>query len=186
MNRIYLLLLFAFAMSSAGFAQNQPQKIEVKILHNDEVYFDTVLRNQNNTPEKIIREIVSRYSTEKVYLDASRLHGLYVFNISDEHWKGNRSSQKRDVVTNEIEINLDSLLNQFRRGLEKQWKDLDRERMKDSVDKTLDDLKNDLKTLKQEADPHWDAFKEDMKEMMEKIRKTRIVIVQEGDTIRID
>jgi gas vesicle protein len=183
-----ILVIFAGLLlsTSALMAQRKAYEIEVQILHNEKMYFDTIFSNNPYKASLIIQEIVSRYSTEKIYINSNQLHGLYVFNISDEHWKESHHKGTATTYNREIEINLDSLFQEFRTSLERQWKDFDMDRMADSVDKSVDDLKAGLKEFKMEADPHFDALKDDMKDLIEKIRKTRIVIIQEGDTIKID
>lgn len=186
MKTLFAMLAGLILSTPVLMAQKKSYEIQVQILHNNKVYFDTTFSNNPYKSSLIIQEIVSRYSTEKIYIDANRLHGLYVFNITDAHWKATHKKGTATSYNREIEINLDSLFREFRTSLERQWKDFDMDRVADSVDKSVDDLKAGLKEFKREADPHFDAFKEDMKDLLETIRKTRIVIIQEGDTIKID
>ncbi len=186
MKFIVSLAALLFLFLGKVEAQKKSYEIQVKILHNGKEYFDTTFTNSPHKSSLIIQEIVSRYSSETVYLNANRLHGLYVFNITDTNWKGNRKKAGTKKLTREIEINIDSLVNEIKQSVEKQWEELNMKQLEDSLNKSLEELKFELKAFKKEIDPDFEAFKKEMKLIIERMKQTRIVIIREGDTIRLD
>ncbi|MGD9994471.1 MAG: hypothetical protein AB7S69_14330 [Salinivirgaceae bacterium] len=178
----------ALALLLTGFAQAQKvwDQVQVKILHHDKVYLDTSFQLNPYKASRLIQNLVSRYSTEEVFIDAHRLHSLYVFDIDDKYWKGDYVAGKSDRQYAEVEINLDSLFRSFQKSLEEHWTSQSWEQRSDSLDKQLEQLKENLNTFKQEVEPDLQKFQQAMQEFFETLKTTRIVIIREGDTIRID
>lgn len=178
----------ALALLLTGFAQAQKvwDQVQVKILHHDKVYMDTSFQLNPYKASRLIQELVSRYSTEEVFIDAHRLHSLYVFDIDDKYWKGDYVPDNTNKQYSEVEINLDSMFRSFQKSLEEHWTSQSWEQRGDSLDKQLEQLKENLKTFKQEVEPDLQKFQQSMQEFFETLKTTRIVIIREGDTIRID
>lgn len=178
----------ALALLLNGFAQAQKvwDEVQVKILHHDKVYLDTSFQLNPYKASRLIQNLVSRYSTEEVFIDAHRLHSLYVFDIDDKYWKGDYVPENSKERYSEVEINLDSMFRSFQKSLEEHWTSQSWEQRSDSLDKQLEQLKENLKTFKQEVEPDLQKFQQSMQEFFETLKTTRIVIIREGDTIRID
>jgi hypothetical protein len=178
----------ALALLVTGFVQAQKvwDQVQVKILHHDKVYLDTSFQLNPYKASRLIQQLVSRYSTEEVFIDAHRLHSLYVFDIDDKYWKGDDVLGKSGRPYTEVEINLDSMFRSFQKSLEEHWTSQSWEQRSDSLDKQLEQLKENLKTFKQEVEPDLQKFQQAMQEFFETLKTTRIVIIREGDTIRID
>ncbi|PKP10041.1 MAG: hypothetical protein CVU09_09045 [Bacteroidetes bacterium HGW-Bacteroidetes-4] len=180
--------ILAFTLLLTGFLQAQKvwDNVQVKILHHEKVYLDTIFQLNPYKASRLIQKLVSRYSTEEVFIDAYRLHSLYVFDINDKYWKGDYLSENSEERYSEVEINLDSMFRSFQKSLEEHWTSKNWEQRGDSLDKQLEQLKENLKTFKQGVEPDLQKFQQSIQEFFETLKTTRIVIIREGDTIRID
>ncbi|MGE4289282.1 MAG: hypothetical protein AB7E36_11355 [Salinivirgaceae bacterium] len=183
-----LVFTIALTLLLAGFAQAQKiwDEVQVKILHHDKVYLDTSFQLNPYKASRLVQELVSRYSTEEIFIDAHHLHSLYVFDIDDKNWREDHVPGKSDRQYAEVEINLDSMFRSFQKRLEEHWTSQSWEQRSDSIDKQLEQLKENLKTFKQDVEPDLQKFQQSMQEFFETLKTTRIVIIREGDTIRID
>jgi gas vesicle protein len=172
-----LLIIFSFV----GCSQPKTQEIRVQILHNQEVYLDTIFTEKPAEAKKIITQLVARYSSEHIEINGEILHSLYVFNVPDKDWKADNERQSAEYepyTRDQIEINIDSLFDRFSNEMERQWKEFD-------MDKTKKEVKEGLEKFKEDAKPEVQELKKELKEMVEKMKTTRIVIIQKGDTISV-
>lgn len=186
MKRLSFSIVLVTMLAGFATAQKVWDAVQVKILHHDKVYLDTSFNRNPYKASLLIQELVSRYSTEEIFIDAHHLHRLYVFDIDDKYWKGDYVPANTDKRYAEVEINLDSMFRSFQKSLEKHWTSQSWEQRSDSLDKSLHELKENLKTFKQEVEPDLQKFQLRMEEFFETLKTTRIIIIREGDTIRID
>lgn len=167
------IILFSLILSLS--AQNKTTEVRVKIKQNDKTILDTTFRAPNEKAAKTIEKIVSKYSDEKIYINTENIHSLYVFDISKPV-----KSQSNDVT-----INLDSLLNDFSKKLEQKLEDWEVEAALDTLEVHAKELRENMREYKKTVDPELQEFKKELKEMVDKMRATRIIIIEDGDTIRI-
>jgi len=163
-------------------AQPKNHTIQVQVIHNDETYIDTTITGNSKEATLKIEELLSRYSTEAIQLDADHLHEIYVFNIDDKYWKPREdeiaSFDENWYSQEQIEINIDSLFNKLSQTMEEQWREF-------NMDQTVDEIKKGTRELKEKTEPELQELKEELKEMIEKIKTTRVIIIQKGDTIKV-
>jgi hypothetical protein len=181
MKKSILLILVLFQLSFASCSQSKTQDIRIQILHNQEVYLDTVITEEPAEAKKIIEQLVSRYSLGSIEIADDKLHGLYVFNVPEKDWKGinpSASPEKELTSRDQIEINIDSLFNKFSNEMDRQWKEFD-------LDETTKDMKEGIEKFREDAKPEIQELKKELKEMIEKMKTTQIIIIQKGDTISL-
>lgn len=124
-----------------------------------------------------INNIVAKYSDQKVYLNSHNIHSLYVFDITGH--------KKTDKYYHDVEVNLDSMFHEFGEKLEKKWNDWEMDAKMDTVEVRAKELRENMKEYRTNVDPELQELKRELKEMVNKMRTTRIVIIEDGDTIRI-
>ncbi|MCK9208016.1 MAG: hypothetical protein M0P66_12965, partial [Salinivirgaceae bacterium] len=144
---ILTLLFIGFLMN--GCAQPKNHTIQVQIIHNDETYLDTTITGSSKEATLKIEELLSRYSTEAIQLDAGNLHEMYVFNIADKYWKlpedEVESFDENWYSQEQIEINIDSLFNKLSQTMEEQWREF-------NMDQTVDEIKKGTRELKEKTE----------------------------------
>ncbi|HAN00537.1 MAG TPA: hypothetical protein DCQ26_18235 [Marinilabiliales bacterium] len=180
-NHPVFAVLFTTLMLNSC-AQPKNHTIQVQVIHNDETYIDTTITGNSKEATLKIEELLSRYSTEAIQLDADHLHEIYVFNIDDKYWKPREdeiaSFDENWYSQEQIEINIDSLFNKLSQTMEEQWREF-------NMDQTVDEIKKGTRELKEKTEPELQELKEELKEMIEKIKTTRVIIIQKGDTIKV-
>ncbi len=197
----FLLILMFTALSSGIYAQKK--EIKVQIMHNDEIILDTTLYKTSAEAKKVIINLVEQFSTDKVTINTKITHGLYVFNITNDNWKESeeKKKEKTDTIienknnnkpveitqhTNTSDIDVDSLFKEFSDELDMQWKVANIEVIIDSIGNAFNTIKGDFINYDFENDPGIQNLKTGFNDLLEIIKTTRIIIIQEGDTIKID
>lgn len=174
-NRLIISLLIFFVW--ANVAAQSKKKVRVQIKNEGTTIADTTFATTNEKAEKVISEFLSSYTNEAVYINSEQIHSLYVFDISRSYTKS--------VPHREVEIDIDKIFDEFGHKLEHAWDDFDMEDFIDTASVRAKELHRNMQEYKASVDPELQEFKEELKEMVEKMRSTRIIIIEDGDTIRI-
>jgi len=200
-KKILLILVFT-ALSLGIYAQKK--EIKVQIIHDNEIVLDTTLYKTSAEANLVITNLVERFSTQKVTIDTKITHGLYVFNITNDSWKKPSvgHAEKAIAVTdnnnedktaktaqknyNPNSNNIDSLFREFSDKLEAQWQMANIEVFIDSLGSSFNTFKSDVSNFDFENNPDIQNIKSGFLDLFEKIRTTKIVIIQDGDTIKTD
>lgn len=188
---------------------SQQKEIRVQIKHNDEVAVDTTIKKSSDEAKIIIETLVQKYTTQNVSLDAKLTHGLYVFNIDDENWiepplaqKGSalideprnvappdsqKTSNENSAENSDFDsMDIDSLFKEFSHELNEQWDETDVDIWLDSVGSSFQELWQEIKKADFQDTPEFKQLKSDFKDVFEKLKETRVIIIQDGDTLKID
>lgn len=204
------LIIGLLIFSLVAFAQKK--QIKVQIMHEDKVVVDTTIYKSSKDAKFIIENLVQKFSTEPVTIDTKLTHGLYVFNITNDNWKeaGETISEpiEEDKIAvstvepeqeewdtksedpdynNDIDnIDIDSLFKEFSSELNNSWQEAQIDIFIDSVGSSFSEMWNEMKKIDLQNDPDIQNLKSDFNELFEKIKTTKFVIIQEGDTLDFD
>lgn len=194
------VLFFLIAISSVTFAQKK--EIKVQIMHEGKVVVDTTIYKTSAEAKSIIENLVQQFSTDPVTIDTKLAHGLYVFNITNESWRepGKESEPKTNLEnedyswkdedkpdnSNTDNIDIDSLFNQFSYELNSSWKEAQIDIIIDSVGASLNNMWDEMRKIDFANDPDIQNLKNNFEEFFDKIKTTRFIIIQEGDTLGFD
>jgi len=209
--KYFALAVTTVVFSLASFAQKK--EIKVQILHEDKVVVDTTIYKSSADAKAIIENLVQQFSTDPVTIDTKLTHGLYVFNITNDSWKSpnekigkndnsnthkfepkaglktdsyNWEDERKTDNSNKNNIDVDSLFNQFSHELSSSWKEAQIDIIIDSVGSSFNSMWNEMKKIDFANDPDIQNLKNDFEDLFDKIKTTRFIIIQEGDTLNFD
>lgn len=175
MYRIFCLLIFILACGVHLNAQKS-KGVQVKILHKTNVVLDTIIDKKGQEDIETIETIVSRYTDQPIYIDAAEVRELYVFSF--ENIKIADSQNKVE----EFAINMDSIMNSIVERFDKAVNDSTMNAAMDSISASFKEMKKAIKAIDRSD---LERAKNEVSEFIDKVKETRVIIVQDGDTIRI-
>lgn len=160
------------------FAQAQEKKeIRVKITRLGSTLVDTSFIATENDFEETITDLLSEYTDELVYINSENMHSLYVFDVSGRE---NKKDYHRDIT-----LDLDEIFEKFGDNIEQAWDDFDMDDFMDTATVRAKKLHKNMRQYKATVDPELQKLKRELQEAVDKMRATRIIIIEDGDTIRI-
>jgi len=167
-----ILVLFTLTI----FGSSNKNSVRIKILHQKHVVLDTVIYEQGQQAIKAIEKIVSLYTNETIYIDASQVRELYVFSF--ELIKDQSKPSKVEPLV----VNIDSIMNSIVTRIEKAINDSVVKAVRDSINRSVQEMKQAIRAI-DKSDVQ--KAKDDFSEFIDKVKETRVIIIQEGDTIKI-
>lgn len=173
MKKVFALILFLSVFSLMSMSQIVDRGVRIKILHQKHKILDTVIYEKDQQAIKSIERIVSQYTNEPIYIDASQVRELYVFSFE---------TIKAPNRPEPIVVNIDSIMNSIITKIEKVANDPKVNAIKDSIKHSVHEMKQAIKAI-DKSDVQ--KAKDDFNEFVDKVRETRVIIIQEGDTIKI-
>ena len=168
------LILIALICSVHLVQAQENKKVRVKITNEGSVLLDTSFVTND---ARDIERLLAQYSDRQVYLNSGNIHSLYVFDITG-HEK--TSQHYRDV-----EVDLDEIFEDFGHRLEQAWEEFDMDEFVDTASVRAKKLHENMREYKATVDPELQELKQELKRAVDKMRATRIIIIEDGDTIRI-
>lgn len=173
MKKAITLILFLSVFSLISMSQIVDRGVRIKILHQKHKILDTVIYEKGQQAINSIEKIVSKYTNEPIYIDASNVRELYVFSF--ERIKDPNKPEP-------LVVNIDSIMNSIITKIEKVVNDSTVKAVKDSIHQSVQEMKQAIKAI-DKSDVK--KAKDDFNDFIDKVRETRVIIIQEGDTIKI-
>ncbi len=100
--------------------------------------------------------------------------------------KNRENADKNDDDDGFTNLDLDSLFNEFSKEIDTQWDKHHMDEVVDSLGNSFQHMWEDFKDADFQNDPDVQDIKKDFKDFFEKLMDTRIIIVQDGDTLKFD
>ena len=174
MKHLSLGLIAMIAFVGLVAMKNPPKKeIKVQIMHHNQVVIDTILSVDEKDAGPIIEDFINQFSKDPIAIDTRTVHGLYVFNITNEQWVG-KNTKKTDNSYSESGqpttwvLNVDSLFNEVSGEIKKTWEKASVQVYIDSLGEAIDQF--DFNRFKKKIDDvSIEGFNQDIKDFWGKI-----------------
>ncbi len=185
-RRASLIIGILLVMANMAMANNGGNEVKVRILHNDELVFDTTFTATPDSARRIIEQCVYNYSKDSIFLNPNAIQGLYVFNVSNDFWKDAPAEPGQPVATLKqtppvptqipTEVFWDD-----KPQPQNEWETLTIDMFVDTLSVVIKELRDEFVKIDFKNDPTVQEINASLQNMFTKIRNTRIMVIEPAD-----